>query len=265
MRVRASVYGAVGSPSRTGGRPAALRRLRQQVERVDLDATGLGGLAGAAHGRPPRAAPRPAPRPSGAAGTRTSMRSCARRRPGGRPAPGRAAPRRPAGGRGEQVGDRLRRAGDAGHPGRRREAQLPALGQLPGGEPGRVPAQQRLHRRPARRRPPPRPARPRTPAGPAPPRPASGAASPRRPAGRPGSAAPRCRAAAPRRSRPRPPARRPAWRPPRPASRRHGGEHLVAPGRAHRRAGNARPSSSAVRRAPTTDARSRRPPQCGQA
>ena len=102
------------------------------------------------------------------------------------------------------------------------------------------------------------------PAGPAPPQAANGAGSPRPPAGRAGRAVPTCRAGVRLRSRPRRPARRPAWRrpaPPRPA------RSASTPSRPEVRTttpGNARPSSSAVRRAPTTPARSRCLPQTVQ-
>ncbi len=71
-------------------------------------------------------------------------------------------------------------------------------------------------------------------------------------------------AAAPRRSRPRRPARRPGWRPPAPAPAGAVASTSSRPEVRTGAPGNARPSSSAVRRAPTTTARSAPPSQCGQ-
>ena len=165
--------------------------------------------------------------------------------PGGQRRRGRAGRRRPPG---APVSD-----GDARG---RRQVQRGALGELAVGEPGRVPAHQRLHRRERRVGDDHDDSAVGRPGAPARPRSASGAAPPRPRAGRAARAAGRRRAAARPRTPPSATGSAPGVATTSAGLVGHGREHAVAPRRAHRRRrGNARPSSSAVRRAPTTCAR----------
>ncbi len=165
----------------------------------------------------------------------------------------------------QQLDDILAAAGHRGHPGHRRKAQLGPLGQLTDRMADRIPAHQRLHRPQGRPPRSPRPCRPPPGHGPARRRPASGAAPPPPPADPAAPAAPSRPAAARRRTRrPRPPARRPGVLT---TSAGAPGTDVRTWSRPEVRtgtAGNARPSSSAVRRAPTIWARSRAPPHSGQ-
>ena len=163
---------------------------------------------------------------------------------------------------GEGVVDRTGVADDRGEPAGRRQVGLAS---------GRRPRGARSRRGPSGPAPggpggPGRRPRPRwPPARPGPPRRASGAAPPPRCAGRAGPSPARCRAGRRRRSRRRRPARHPGWRP-----RSAGLAGTVAttwspPEATTGVEAKARPSSSAVRRSPTTGARSPRWPHSGQA
>ena len=222
--------GAAGSGQRPTHAPTRPRLASPQLQRVDLDADRVGRLAGAAHAR--SGVQRAGKRVPAARGTRTSI-----------PFPVLVGRHRT-----EFLGAVRELDGAAGSATASGEPRSAAI-RLPAGSRARVrsassraanaagvPAHQRLHdRQPAsaatttRRRP--GRARQRRPRSPA----AQGLL--RRRAGPAGSAAPRRRAAGRRRSRPRRPAPRPGSPRPARARRRHGGEHLVPAGGAHRHAG----------------------------